>query len=118
MKSKEELEFVVESVATTIGSNLILTGEFFRAVQVRMPERFAELAFLTGIDIREAERLAAMDRIFKELNVDRERMYRIGLAKLQIISIRLSAGNCESLLQLAESSTPAELVPLMHSKRH
>ena len=118
MKSREELELVVEDVATTIGANLILTGEFFRAVQIRMPERFAELAFFTGIDIREAERLAAIDRLFKELNVDRERMYGIGLAKLQIISIRLSANNCESLLQLAESCAVSELVSLMQSKSH
>lgn len=87
VKSKEELELVVEDVAVTISANMILAGEFFRAVQDKIPDRFAELAFLTGIHVWEAERLAALDRHFKELKVDRERMYRIGLAKLQVIAV-------------------------------
>lgn len=44
VKSKEALELVVDEVAVTISGNMILAGEFFRAVQDKLPHRFAELA--------------------------------------------------------------------------
>jgi hypothetical protein len=118
LKTKYELALVADEVAVTISGNFILAGEFFRAVQEKLPERFAELAYMAGFHVRDAERLAALDRRFKELNIDRESLYKIGLAKIQVIAAGVTLETAESLLRLAETSSVSELVALIQSRKH
>lgn len=99
----------LEIAALEIGDNFMSAANYFRQIQDTMPEKFSYLAKLTGIGLRKAYYLAAIDRRFQKLGVDRARLSNIGWTKARLISDYVTKENCEDLLALAETSTAREL---------
>jgi len=102
-----------ELIASFIGDNFIEAARYLREVQDETPELFATVVKYTGIGMRKAYYLAEIDRRFRKLGVDRNRLRRIGWTKVQIIGRHINKTNLEDLLSLAEKHTAYELNALM-----
>ena len=74
-----------ELIASFIGDNFIEAARYLREVQDEAPELFATVVKHTGIGMRKAYYLAEIDRRFRKLGVDRNRLRKIGWTKVQII---------------------------------
>lgn len=106
-----------EIIAAFIGANFIEAARYLRDAQEETPELFEEVVKLTGIGMRKAYYLAEIDRRFRKLGVDRNRLRAIGWTKLQIIGRHIDKINLEELLSLAETHTAYELNSLMRGEQ-
>lgn len=105
-----------ELIASFIGDNFIEAARHLREVQDETPELFAMVVKHTGIGMRKAYYLAEIDRRFRKLGVDRNRLRKIGWTKVQIIGRHINKTNLEELLSLAEKHTAYELNALMRGE--
>ena len=106
-----------ELIASFIGDNFIEAARHLREVQDETPELFAMVVKHTGIGMRKAYYLAEIDRRFRKLGVDRNRLRKIGWTKVQIIGRHINKTNLEDLLSLAEKHTAYELNALMRGEQ-
>jgi len=106
-----------ELIASFIGDNFIEAARYLREVQDEAPELFATVVKHTGIGMRKAYYLAEIDRRFRKLGVDRNRLRKIGWTKVQIIGRHINKTNLEELLSLAEKHTAYELNALMRGEQ-
>jgi hypothetical protein len=109
IKTPKITQLSLEITASAIGDNFMNVARHFREAQDAAPEEFHKLVKKTGIGLRKAYYLAAIDRRFRELGVSRDRLSEIGWTKVMLLTDHITHTNCEELLQLAESSSVREL---------
>lgn len=102
-------QLMLDVAVMEIGDNFMTAARYFRKIHDLIPEKFSEVAKRTGIGLRKAYYLAAIDRRFNNLGVTQTRLTEIGWAKLMLLVDHINESNCEALLQLAETSTAREL---------
>jgi hypothetical protein len=107
--SDKSLNEKVEWAAHWTEDGFLLLAKRLREVQDKTPELFASVAGLCGIGLRKAFYLARIDRQFRTLGVDGNRLYAIGWSKLRLIGDCINGVNREQLLKLAETCTAREL---------
>lgn len=98
-----------EWAANWIGDGFLLAARRLREVQDENPHLFPVVAKFLNIGLRRAYYFARIDRTFRELEVDDDRLTAIGWTKLKLLADYVDGRNCEFLLETAEKSTVREL---------
>jgi hypothetical protein len=98
-----------EWAANWIGNGFLLAARRLREVQDENPHLFPVVAKFLNIGLRRAYYFARIDRTFRELEVDDDRLTAIGWTKLKLLADYIDGDNCEYLLDMAEKSTVREL---------
>lgn len=112
-----------DMAAQLAGEGFLEAAHFLRQVLDDAPDEFDQTCKYLGIGRRKAYYLAEVDRAFHKLNIDYERLHRIGWTKLRLIARHIDAKTAESFLRLAEKHPAHELEKLMnnqpvHAKTH
>lgn len=99
----------VALLADYVGRDFLRLARELRRVQEQRSDLFIEVAEEIGLGRRKAFALARVARVFDDLDIDDQRLNKIGWAKLNKISRHLAAHNAEQLLKLAEDHTSYQL---------
>lgn len=103
----------LDLMARLAGYGLISVAQSLRQIEDDNPEHLPLIAKLLGVGRREASSMARIDRIYKDLEIEEERIASLGWPKMVILSEFLSYGNRDELLELADRTTAKELAKIL-----
>lgn len=111
MRTKTDGELDVMARLASYG--LISVAQYLRQIEDDYPEHLPVIAKLLGMARHEASSMARIDRIYKELDVEDDRIAALGWPKMVVLSEFLSYGNRDELLELAGRTTAKELAQIL-----
>ncbi len=107
--SAKKLNTQAALAANLVGHGFLLAARRLREVQDEKPQLFPVVAKFLNIGLRRAYYFARIDRTFRELEIDDDRLEKIGWSKLKLLADYIEGSNCKFLLDIAEKSTVREL---------
>jgi len=104
-------------LSVNVESNFFELARSLRQLLDRDPDLFKAVVDKSELGMRKAYYLVTIAKQFDGIRVKRERLQRVGWTKLMIIGARVSQGNVEELLALAEANTADKLKKLLNGEK-
>ena len=105
-----------EKLSALIGADFIEVSRLLAELRQTDPDQFVKVAASLGIGLRKAYYLVQVAQAFQGLAIPKERLYRVGWTKLQVISPYVTSKNVKKLLAQAEAHPVHELKALLAMK--
>jgi hypothetical protein len=114
---ENDIERQTEIAAIIAGAGLLSVAKQLREIQDANPERFAPIAKLLKIDRLDAHFIARLDRVFRDLNINDDRMMALGWPKLMTLCDYISSDNRKQLLEIANKTPAKDLEEILKQQR-
>ena len=115
-ESHDELITHALDMITTIDDSFLDLGELLRFLQLNDMKTFHTLLSFPQLGRRKGYYLAKINRTFGHLNIDKERLLKIGWTKLQMVTAYVNDENYEDYLALAEELKAYNLANVLKGK--
>lgn len=92
-------------LSSTVEENFLDLGRYLRQLADRDPDKLEKVIAKSDLGSRKMYYLVDISRAFDGLTVPKARLKKIGWTKLSVIAKKVTQGNVEELLEIAETST-------------